>query len=285
MKLLHLILKRDSNQKWDSCFLPSCVWSLDIAVMKSLESQTEMYESDLRFRVLSELFPRVLDWGLVIVSIAEVFTCQSSHFPLVSHLSLSLNRHNQTQCLVQMKAENMVETTDLVWKKSPCYDAADASAMHSSAGGVWPLHPEAIDAILENTSVAREPLSSHAFPDAIPIFLGAVLQHESPATLGLTSGVQVALNEVWKIWHRGFMPKLKLQRELISLRVLFSELLSPSNKILNSHFPGWKVDEGFCNMSYCSKAFSRHCDTNSIDPLLNECTVFCDQGWVSQEED
>lgn len=48
--------------------------------MKSFQSQTEMYKSDLHFRVLSELFPSVWDWGLVIVSMSGVYLLEQS-FP------------------------------------------------------------------------------------------------------------------------------------------------------------------------------------------------------------
>jgi len=119
-----------------------------------------------------------------------------------------------------------------------------------------------------------------------PIFQGAVHRSKSPAAPSLTFGVEVALNELWTSWHRIFMPKLKLCHELISVRVSSLQLLSPSNKTLNSHFLEWKTDEGFCKyQSYRSEAFSRHCDTNSMDPLFNEWTVFPDQGWDSQEGD
>lgn len=91
-------MKRFKTEMRVSSFFPSYMWCLDIILMKSLELKVEMYKSYLH--LLSELFPWVLNKSLLIVSISEMFTCWSSHFPLVSHLSLSLNRHNQTQCLV-----------------------------------------------------------------------------------------------------------------------------------------------------------------------------------------
>lgn len=134
-----------------SCLFPSYVWCLDILVMKSLELQTEMYKSDLH--LLSELFPWVLDSGLVIVSITEMFTCWGSHFPLVSRLSLSSNRHNQTQRLVWMKTLNAVEMT---------YSVKSIVMMLQM---LMPSTAETIGTSLESMNVAREkrppPVLSH----------------------------------------------------------------------------------------------------------------------------
>lgn len=96
-----------------------------------------MYTSDLHVRALSELFPWGLDWGLVIVFNTEVFTCWSSHFPLVSHLSLSSDRHYQTASGSDEGSEHSGNNVRSV--KKPRYDAAGAHAKHSSADSVSPL--------------------------------------------------------------------------------------------------------------------------------------------------
>lgn len=184
-----------------------------------------MYKWDLHFRILSELFFWVGAWLLCCSSVYLLEQSFPTRFP-----TLTVFNRTQPDILSGLDegSKPSGNNTRSV-KKSPCYDAADGPTKPSKCW--WPLHAEAIGAILENTSVAREqPSSSCPFPDAIPVFQGAILQHKSPATRSLTSGVQVALNELWIIWHGVFMPKLKLWRELISVTVSFCSCCHPVTK-------------------------------------------------------
>lgn len=165
-KLHHLILKRDSKQKWVSFFLLSRAWSLDVAVI--LELQMEPCDSGFHFTVFSELFSWALGWSWLF-SVPEVFTCWGSHFP-----SFTVFKQTPPDAMSGL-GEYPVEIAH-TGQEQPLSWCCRCCCQAQHAGSMSPLQAEAVRAILENINVTREPSSYQLFPGAIPMFQGAILQ-------------------------------------------------------------------------------------------------------------